>query len=151
MKIWLAGKMSGLTFDQMNAWRINATRLLRIASDNKIQTINPCDYYNFKMSPNTYTENEVMEFDLHMVKASDLILVNLENPNSIGTAIELYYAHDILNKPVIGYGLNETNLCHPLNETNLCHPWMKLCLTKECKTLEQAIDYIVNFYLPNLQ
>jgi len=140
-KIYLAGKMSGLSFEEYNTWRVNAKRLLKIASDNQIHMISPSDYYNFEMNPNTYTESEIKKFDLHMVKTSDLILVNLNEPNSIGTAIEMYYAHDILDKPVIGYGINEVNLCHP---------WMKLCLTKECMILEEAVRYIVDYYLPNI-
>jgi len=140
-KVWLAGKMSGLSYEEMNTWRVNAKRLLRITSEDKIRAINPVDFYNFELNPDTYTEKEVKEFDLHLVKASDLILVNLEHPDSIGTAIELYLAHDILNKPVIGFGLNKDNPCHP---------WMELCLTKECETLEESVDYIVNYYLGNI-
>ncbi len=140
-KVWLCGKMSGLSFEEMNTWRVNAKRLLRIASEDRIRAINPVDFYNFELNPDTYTEKEVKEFDLHLVKASDLILVNLNHPDSIGTAIELYLAHDILDKPVIGFGLNEDNPCHP---------WMELCLTKKCETLEESVDYIVNYYLGNI-
>jgi len=139
-KIYLAGKMSGLTFESMNNWRVEADKLLKDESYTSIHTINPVSFYNFEMSPDSYTDKEVMKFDLKMVADSDVILVNLSDPNSIGTAIELYSAHDILNKPVIGFGLNNNNPCHP---------WMKLCLTKECKSLPDAIDYIIDYYLPN--
>jgi len=57
--IYIAGKMSGLTLEEMNSWRLKAERLLRISSDNQIHTINPVGYYNFEMNPNTYTESEV--------------------------------------------------------------------------------------------
>lgn len=139
-KIYLAGKMSGLTFEQMNTWRMNANLLFKDESDNKIHTINPCEYYNFEIDSNTYTEKEIMKFDLHMVKQSDLILVNLEYPDTIGTAIELFHASEVLHKPVIGFGL----------KVMVPHPWMMLCVDKMCVTLEDAVDYILDFYLPNI-
>lgn len=137
--VYEAGGMSGLDFETMNAWRVNAKRLLRIASDNQIHIINPVNHYNFNMNPNTYTESEVKKFDLQMVKTSDLILVNLDLSNgSIGTAMELCMAHDVWDKPVIGYGKQKS------------HPWFELCVTKRCETLEQAVDYIINYYFINM-
>lgn len=135
--IYEAGKMSGLTYEEMNTWRVNAKRLLRVASDNQINIINPVDFYNFSMSPDTYTESEVKEFDLHMVKSSDVILVNLDYSDSIGTAMEICMAHDVWNKPVIGFGEKKS------------HSWMELCVTKRCKTLKEAVDYIMLYYFPN--
>jgi|GEM_PF-1434790 len=136
--VYLAGKMSGLSHEEMNEWRVNAKRLLRIASDNQIHIINPVDFYNFSMNPNTYTEAEIKKFDLHMVKTSDIILVNLDFSDSIGTAMEICMAHDVWDKPVIGYGKNKS------------HPWMELCITKRCETLEKAVDYIIEYYFPNI-
>ncbi len=140
MKAYLAGKMSGLTFEEMNNWRVEASKMLIEKSNNRIHVINPCSYYNFQMDKDTYTEKEVMKFDLNMVKQSNIILVNLKHPDTIGTAIELFGSSEIWDIPVIGFG--ET-IKYP------CHPWMKLCLTKECKVLEDAVDYIIDFYLPN--
>jgi len=137
--IYLAGKMSGLTYEEMNEWRVNAKRLLKIISNNQIHTINPVDYYNFEMNPNTYTEKEIKKFDLHMVKTSDLILVNLDFSDSIGTAMEICMAYDVWDKPVIGFGKNKS------------HPWMELCVSKRCETLEQAVQYITEYYLPNVK
>lgn len=137
-KVYLCGKMSGLTFEAMNNWRVEATKLLNEEIFVPIHTINPVDFYNFEMNPNSYTENEIKKFDLHMVKASDLILVNLDFPDSIGTAMELCMAHDVWDKPVIGFGENKS------------HPWMELCVSKRCDSLKEAVRYIANFYLPNM-
>lgn len=138
IKVYLAGRMSGLTFEQMNNWREDATHLLKTKSDFRIHTENPCHYYNFELNPSTYTEKEVKEFDLFLVKNCDIVLVNLDFLDSIGTAIEIHEAHDNWHKPVIGFG------------TNVAHPWMELSLTKKCKTMEEAIDHIMNFYVPNI-
>lgn len=136
--IYLAGKMSGLDFDTMNNWRQRARFLLNLKSDKPLNIINPVDYYNFEMDRSTYTDKEVKNFDLWAVKRSDLILVELDNPDSIGTAIEIHMAHDEWRIPVIGFGNGDI------------HPWMKLCLTKHCETLEEAVEHIVDFYLPNI-
>jgi len=73
-----------------------------------------------------------------MVKRSDLTIVNLDFSDSIGTAMEICMAHDVWDKPVIGFGKNKS------------HPWMELCITKRCETLEEAVRYIVDYYLPNI-
>ena len=138
--IYEAGAISNLSFEEYNIWRVNAKRLLNITSDNQIHVINPVDFYNFNMNPNTYTEKEVKEYDLQMVKQSDLILVNLEHPNSIGTAMELFYASEVLHKPVIGFGINENRPPHP---------WVELCIDKFCGTLQEAVDYIIDYYFIN--
>jgi nucleoside 2-deoxyribosyltransferase len=137
-KIYLAGKMSGLSFAQMNDWREKANLLLYSKTNGNVHTENPVDYYNFEMDRSTYTDLEVKKFDLWLVENCDIVLVNLEHPDSIGTAIELHMA-EIWGKPVIAFGDNGN-----------VHPWMDLCITKKCKTLEEAVDHICKFYLKNI-
>lgn len=139
-KTYLAGRMSGLSLEQMNSWREEATQLLKDKSNNMIHTENPCHFYNFERDPSTYTEKEVKEFDLHLVKNCDLVLVNLNFADSIGTAIELHMAHDVWNVPVIAVR----------NKGNKSHPWIDLSVTKFCETLEDAVDHIIEFYLPHV-
>lgn len=145
VKVYLGGKMSGLSFEEMNGWRLEATKQLKKLevenSFNKKYDIicqNPCDYYNFEMDSSTYTEHEIKRFDLWLVKNCDIVLVNLDYPDSIGTAIECHEAHDNWYKPVIGFG------------TKKAHPWIELSLTKKCKTLEEVIDHIDKYYLVNI-
>lgn len=143
--IYLAGAMSGVSYEEYMIWRNDAAKLLQSKSDKSLHIINPGEYYNFEMNEGTYTEHEVKYFDLYCVKHSDLVLVNLTYHDSIGTAIEIHEAHDNWGIPVIGFCPNDTrHKVYPM------HPWMKLSLTKECKTLEAAVDYICEFYLPNL-
>ena len=136
-KIYLAGKMSGLTYEQMNNWRRKVKAYLEGYG---VQCLNPVDYYNFELDRSTYTEKEIKEFDLFLVKMSSLIIVNLEYPDTIGTAIELQKAQD-WGIPVIAFGRTEER---PV------HPWLDLCITKECKTMADALNHIVEFYLPNI-
>lgn len=137
IKVYLCGKMSGLTFEEMNTWRVEATNLLKLHNDD-IHMENPCDYYNFELDPSTFTDKECKEFDLWLVKNCDIVLVNLNYPDSIGTAIEMEMASR-WNIPVIAFGTRDD-----------VHPWMKLCVTKWCKTMEDAIEHILSFYVPNI-
>lgn len=139
VKVYLAGKMSGLTYEQMNSWREKATDILKMKSDYRIHTENPCHYYNFELDPTTFTDKECKEFDLWLVKNCDIILVNFEYPDTIGTAIELELASR-WHKPVIAFNGNKETV----------HPWMQLCITKWCNTMEEAIEHILDFYVPNI-
>lgn len=136
-KIYLAGKMSGLTFEEMNSWRAKASVILEGYGE-YIHTENPCHYYNFEIDPNSFSDHECKEFDLWLVKNCDLILVNLDFSDSIGTAIEIELASRIWNIPIIAFGTRKD-----------IHPWIKLSITKHCPTMEEAIEHIINFYLPN--
>lgn len=136
-KIYMAGAMKNLSFEQMNDWRRKVKSYLE---DYCVQCLNPVDYYNFEMDRNTYTDYEVKQFDLFLVKMSSLIIINLEYPDTIGTAIELQKAQD-WGIPIIAFG---RTVERPV------HPWMTLCITKECKTMDEALNYIVEFYLPNI-
>lgn len=129
MTVYEAGRMTGLSYNEMNDWREEATKLF---NQYDIKTINPVTYYNFEMDKN-FTDKECMLFDLTAVNKSDIILVNLHY-DSIGTAIELYEAYKS-NKPVIGFGAHE----------NL-HPWMKECCYKICDDLIDAVNYITSYY-----
>jgi len=133
-KIYLAGAMTGLTKEQRNGWRVDVKRqLLQISS---LKIINPCDYYDFDLIDANTTDKEIKEFDLYQVRTSDLILVDLTFPNSIGTAIELQVAFDN-HIPIIAYGF----------PTEPIHPWIKETITKFCKTRKEAIEHITQYYL----
>ena len=134
-KLYLAGKMAGLTFHEMTQWRNEAKNTLK----EDFNIIDPCEHF----VPNTekiYTDSEAKEFDLFVVKNSDIVLVNFKYPDSIGTAIELHMAHDEWRIPVIAYGGNIENV----------HPWMRLSITKYCETFDDAVEYIFKHYFKNL-
>jgi len=137
-RVYLAGAMSNLSFEEMNNWRVKATKLFKQYPDN-IHTINPVVHYNFEMDRNSYTDKEVKEFDLYHIKNSNIILVNLDHPNSIGTAIELECASRFWNIPIIAFG----------GENYFVHPWIKECVIKYCENLEEAVEHIVEYYFVN--
>ena len=74
-QIYLGGKMSGLSFDEMYNWRKEAKeKLLYMSSDTgyEISVINPVDFYNFE-TIEYQSEAEVMDYDLYHVEHSDFL------------------------------------------------------------------------------
>ena len=142
-KIYLAGKMTGLSFENSDMWRRNLKcRIYEQAFYSEIRpiVINPNDFYNFK-EPSHKSEREIMQYDLNHVRNSDIIVVNLDGINtSIGTAMELYAAAQ-LNIPVIAFGRN--------GEWSETHPWLKECISR-AETGENSIDrlliYLRDYY-----
>ena len=137
-RIYLAGGMSGLSWEEQTAWRTKICNEMYDFCDNydvDVEAIDPTDYYNFK-EPKHKSEKEVRNFDLHKLRRSDLVIVNFNSPNSIGTAQELAvaYEHRI---PVIG--LNEKN-CE-------LHPWLVECCERIFDDIEDLIEYVQDFYL----
>lgn len=142
MKIYLAGKMGGLSFKEMNDWRDDAFQKLLKQSEmysTKLDIINPVLYYNFEEKRHQ-TEIEVEEFDLAHVISSDIIIVNLVGlSNSIGTIIELHDAHYHHKIPVIAFGNKELY-------DNL-HPWIKNDITRVENNIDDVVAYIRDFYM----
>ena len=83
IKIYLAGKMGGLTLAAMNKWRIDAKHLLVAEADKSdcvVEVVNPVVFYNFEEKRHQ-TEIEVEEFDL--AQLSDLDIINLDLPRKV--------------------------------------------------------------------
>ena len=134
--------MGGLSFEEMNCWRMELKKQLLTAAEitgYQIQVINPVDYYNFEEKRYQH-EEEVMEFDLAHVISSDIIITNLDGLNtSDGTKIELHDAKYHHHIPVISFG--------DLQIYNDLHPWIKKNITRVEQTMEDVVKYIKDFYM----
>lgn len=126
-------------FEESNAWRVELrNQLENICCNYRVKVINPNDYYSF-LDDSTYdSQREIMEFDLGRVRNSDLVIVNFNDPNSIGTACELSVAYE-KRIPVIGF-------CES-GEGKELHPWLKNMCNKIFADWEDLILYILNYYL----
>lgn len=133
-QIYLAGGMSNLTWEEQNEWREYIKKKLNYKN---LDIINPTDFYNYEKKRHI-TEREVMEFDLHKVRTSDLIIVNFNNPNSIGTAMELMLAKE-LKIPVVGLIEHKYNV----------NSWLKECCNRIFFSRKDLIKYVKEFYLYN--
>ena len=142
LKIYEAGKMGGLTFSEMNNWRVELKNKLLNAAENadyKLLVINPVDFYNFE-EKRFQSEEEVEDYDLAHVTTSDIIIVNLDGLNtSEGSKIELHDGNFHNKIPVIAFGDAELY--------NNLHPWIKRDITRFEKNIDDVVEYIRDFYL----
>ena len=136
VKIYLSGSMSGCSWEEQTKWRKDF-RLAISISDCKLNPIwfDPTLYYNFENDCHK-TEKEPFNFDLYNLRNSDIVVVNFNNPASIGTAMELILAKEY-NKPVIGWNSSGKPL----------HPWLIECTTRMCDSFEELISHVKDFYL----
>lgn len=137
-RIYLSGGMTGLSFEEQFKWRSNVMSAIRYGDYNyekKVSFFNPVDFYNFE-EKNYKTEREVMEFDLYNLRKSDLIIVNFNAPNSIGTAMELMLAKEY-KIPIIAFGVKDNDI----------HPWLTECCTRICNDMRECVSHVVDFYL----
>lgn len=125
-------------FNEGNEWRVNIKDLIEHISNRKVKCCNPNEHFNF-LDRSTYkSDKEVMEFDLHKVRNSDLIIVNFNDPKSIGTACELAIAHE-LKIPIIG-------LCEN-GEEKILYPWLKEFCSRIFTDREELILYVTKHYV----
>lgn len=137
-RVYLSGGMGSLSFEEQSKWRkqvINAILFGDYHYEKKPIFFNPVNYYNFT-EVRYRSEREVMEFDLNALRHSDLVIVNFNDPKSIGTAMELMLAKE-RNTPVIGFGVNGQTV----------HPWLLESCTRVCDNLREVVEHVVDFYL----
>lgn len=137
VKIYLSGGMGNLSFEEQSKWRKQIINAIKFNYDceKKPWFFNPVNYYNFTEVRHR-SEREIMEFDLNALRNSDLVIVNFNDPKSIGTAMELMIAKE-RNVPIIGFGVNGQTV----------HPWLLECCTRVCDSLREAVEHVVAFYL----
>ena len=103
-------------FDESNEWRLDIKRRVEENSNNKVKCCNPNDHFNFLDDYGYKTQREIMNFELHKIRNSNALIVNFNDPKSIGSACEMAVASE--NRiPIIG-------LCEN-GEENIIHPWLK--------------------------
>ena len=140
LKIYLAGKMTGLSYENMQGWRFEfedrVNKYVK-ASDitYRVNVFNPCDYYN-PLSNEYKTEREVMDFDIYNLKKSDIVVVNLNSQDSIGTAMEIAIARDN-GIPIVALCKNDDRL----------HSWLRDSCVRICNDMDELTKYIIDYYI----
>ena len=138
VKIYLSGGMSGLSFKEQNEWRKRIMKAIKFGDydyEKKPVFFDPTQYYGFEEKRHK-SEKEAMEFDLYNLRNSNLIVVNFNNPNSIGTAMEIALAKE-KNIPIIGLNKEKKEL----------HSWLECCCNRICDDIRELVNHIVEFYL----
>ena len=130
--VYLAGKMAGLSKEQMNEWRDKAVDELVEANFNVLSPVNTDFGTNV-------SDSEIIHSNDFQIGHSDIILAELDYEQiSIGTICEIVEARR-QGKPVIVWGT-------AYNIIN--HPHIRGRITRHCEDLENAVQYIIeNYYL----
>lgn len=130
--IYLAGPMEHVSKEEAKGWRQIATTLLW----NNSNVLDPTRrVHNFDKR---YMKR-IFELDLRDIQESDIILVNLDNPEIAkhGTAMEVFYASYVLRKPVVAFKKDAATI----------HPFFESLVTEWRSTVEKACDTIIAEYL----
>lgn len=140
LRIYEAGKMTGLSYEKMQDWRFSFEKQINNyvkAHDiaYRVNVFNPCDYYN-TVTDKFKTDREVMEFDIHNLKKSDVMVVNLNSQDSIGTAMEIAVARD--------NGIPIIALCEHEDEL---HPWLRESCMRICDNMNELVEYMTEYFV----
>jgi len=130
-KIYLCGPIMDEYKGMSREWRKLAARKL----GKQFMLLDPMRR-NFK-DREVDSANEIVEFDLQDIRNADILLVNY-NKASIGTAMEVFYASNNLDKFVVAFS--------PFAFQN-CIPWMVRYCTKILPSLESALNYIKTHFV----
>ena len=138
VRIYLSGGMSGLSLEEQTKWRNRFKDAIKYGGYEVVKSVSffsPPDYYNFEEEHHK-SEREIFEFDLNALRKSDLVVVNFNASQSIGTAMELMLAKEC-HIPVIGLNRDGVEL----------HPWLIECTTRMCNNFRELVEHVVEFYL----
>ena len=125
-------------FDESNEWRLDIKRRVEENSYNKLKCCNPNDHFNFLDDYGYKTQREIMNFELHKIRNSNALIVNFNDPKSIGSACEMAVASE--NRiPIIG-------LCEN-GEENIIHPWLKEFCERIFTNREELVLYMFKHYI----
>jgi hypothetical protein len=140
-RVYLAGGIAGLTFEDARCWRDRATHLLQpelvaispLTIEGPVYRklaggTDPTDERS--LSYDAPSCNYIVEKDLIAIQKSVAVLVNVAKP-SWGTAMEIIWAKRQLNKMVVAFG------CPDMRS-----PWVLNHIHANCDTLEDACSVL---------
>jgi nucleoside 2-deoxyribosyltransferase len=137
VKIYWSGGMGALSYEEQSKWRQQVMDAIKYnyECEKKALFFNPVNYYNFE-EVRYKTQREVMNFDLNGLRHSDLVIVNFNDPSSLGTCAELAIAYD-MKIPIVGINKDKNEL----------HPWLECFCDRMCESIKEAVEYVVDFHL----
>ena len=137
-RVYLAGGMSGLSYEDQIKWRSNVKDAILYGEyDYSIEPyfFSPPEYYPIEEHRHK-SEREALEFDLNALRKSDLVIVNFNAPNSLGTMAELAIAYE--NRiPIVGLNKDGVEL----------HPWIVEFCTRICDDMYELVEYVVEYFM----
>lgn len=144
-KIFLSGGITGLNNEDCKKWRDYITERFRYYCIPDFVIVNQMNHFNPNEETSDSLEKEAMRYNLHHLRTSNIVIVNLNKLESIGTAQELMLAYE-LHIPIIGF--------IKADKKDKIHPWIQTEVTKlftYTNDIENALvdcmDYVYNYYL----
>ncbi len=138
LNIYLSGGMSNLSIEEQTKWRQQVKNAILYEGHDlfyKPNFFDPTQYYGFEEDLHK-SEREAMNFDLYKIRESDVVIVNFNDPNSVGTAMEMAIAYEY-RTPIIGLNRNGVKL----------HPWLECMCDRICIDMRELVTHVVEFYL----
>ena len=136
MVIYLAGNIHGLEREDCEGWRKRAKEKL---DDYDIKTFSPIRGNSIDMQGydcDDLSGRGAVQRDLGDIDNADLVLAKMDFPG-IGTSMEIMYA-GIRHKPV---------LLITTSDKVKNHYWIRYFATRIFSNLEDALDYIIAYWL----
>ena len=129
--------MTGLSFDEYNEWREFLKERFEDLNP-KVHVINPGDYFSLEEveEGGEEVQRRAMNFDLHKVRNSGLLICNFNAPKSLGTMAEMAIAYD---RGIHIIGLN--------TEYKKLHPWSELMCEIIFDDVDDLIAYVAKCYI----
>lgn len=138
-KIYTAGKMGGLSYDEQMKWRKELEDIIRSKCDKSLTFVHPPMFYQYD---NDADEAEAKEWDIAQLMDSDIVVVDLATiADSIGTHIELGII-EAMNRR----GDKHIHLVG-VGKPNVNHPWIQMGMLRQEDILEDVADFIINYLL----
>ena len=136
-KVYFASGMENMSLEEVRARYLKTADLLE---SHGFEMVNRRVQERYFDQPCNSIERirQVVEDDLKALRECDLLLVDYSIPdrNYVGSTCEIVYAH-LWGKPVVVY-VEESN--------NDQRCWLRYHATYICKTLSQALKYMVSNY-----
>ena len=149
-KVYLSGKMTGLSKEEMNGWREKLQFLIESKAKyrmyDKVHVINPVDYYNTQ-DEDYKDEKEYIRWEFRSVKTSDVVIVGWnKEQDSLGTMAELTYAY-AHNIPVILY-FYDTDSDNGYEMISNLHPYIWYISNRHFfnDEIESLAEFVLKYY-----
>lgn len=150
--VYLAGPITGLSYDGAVDWRRHASRTLRFGSDGRIETLSPMrhkeELAGRKEILHSYEDNVlssrrgIFYRDRLDCTRSDLVLVNMIGATrvSVGTVMEIAWAH-IASIPVV--------LAMEPGDPHHTHPMLEEACGFHVHSLDEALETTIRILMPD--
>lgn len=133
--VYLSGMMDGVSVEEGNAWRREATAYL---NEHGFDTYNPYDGEAYEDKTNA---NEIAHRDIYYIDKCDLVLANLILPETL------------VNSKIPFFTIGEMFLANRLRKPVVCYtnclrgrPGYEYVTSKSFKDLQESLEYIVANY-----